>query len=588
MKEQLKHLLTTTVKRLSEQNMISNPNAAEVQIDRTRDKQFGDFSCNIAMILAKPNQAKPRDLAQQIIDHIPTADFVEKIEIAGPGFINFYLNETAQHSVINTILASGKDFGHSQVGNNEKINIEFVSSNPTGPLHVGHGRGAAYGAAVANLLTTAGFDVHREYYVNDAGRQMDILTTSIWLRYLELAGEKFRFPKNGYQGDYVKDMALEIQKNHADSLVWPASEVFENIPLDSQEDGSGDKEAHIDGLIERAKSMLGKNSYHAVHQLGLNTILDGIREDLADFGVIFDEWYSEQRVVDEDAITHVCDKLKAAGHTYDKEGGLWFKATEFGDDKDRVLLRSDGRPTYFASDAAYHLTKFERGAERLIDIFGADHHGYISRIKAAVAALGQPTDKFDIPIVQFAVLYRGDKKVQMSTRSGSFITLRELYEEVGKDAARFFYTMRKAEQHLDFDLELAKSQSSENPVYYIQYAHARICSIFRQLADKGLEWDQAQGSENLDLLLVDHEKSLIEKLTHYPELLQAAALNYEPHLLAHYLRELANEFHTYYNAHQFLVDDAALRNARLNLIKATQHILVNGLELLGVSAPEAM
>lgn len=586
MKKLIKQLIEQSLTALQQQSGLELEQQPEIQIDHVKDPRFGDFSCNIAMLLAKPAKQKPRDLATSLVNLLPETDFVDKTEVAGPGFINFYLNETAQHSIISDVLAAGAAYGSSTYGAGQKINFEFVSANPTGPLHVGHGRSVAYGAACANLLDKVGYDVHREYYVNDAGRQMDILATSIWLRYLESCGEKFAFPVNGYKGDYINDIAALLKQEHGDSLHRPSHEVFKDIPED--EPDGGDKEEHIDALIAKAQELLGDTGYLNVLNCGLDEILNDIRADLEEFGVVYQQWYSERSLFDTNKVSHCIEKLKAAGYTYEQDGNLWFRSTEFDDDKDRVLVRQNGKPTYFASDIAYHADKLERGAEQLIDVLGADHHGYVARVMASLQALGVDQNKLKILIVQFAILYRGKDKVQMSTRSGSFITLRELREEVGKDAARFFYVMRKSEQHLDFDLELAKSQSSDNPVYYIQYAHARICSVMRQLSEQNLTWDREQGLEQVQLLLEPQEKALVERLARYTEVVHTAAVNHEPHQLAHYLRNLANDFHTYYNAQQFLVDDAAVRNARLCLILATKQILANGLDLLGVSAPEEM
>ncbi|MBB71720.1 MAG: arginine--tRNA ligase [Legionellales bacterium] len=588
MKKTLADLVKAALDKLVADGTLTGPLPASIQIEHTRDKQFGDFACNIAMMLAKPAKRNPRELAQAIIDNLPDNAGIEKIEIAGPGFINFYLTDTALHSIIEEILLAKADYGKQSFGDNQKINVEFVSANPTGPLHVGHGRGAAYGAALSDLLAHVDYNVEREYYVNDAGRQMNILATSIWLRYLELCGETIAFPRNGYKGKYIIAIAEQLQKQHNDAFHWPAAEVFQNIPLDEQADGSGNKEAHIDGLIEKAKALLGDSGFRSVLQLGLDDILADIRDDLAEFGVSFESWFSERRLFDEGIVEACLERLKASGHTYEKDGNIWFRSTDFDDDKDRVLIRANGQPTYFAADIANHMNKFDRGADKIIMIFGADHHGYVARVRGALKALGIDNDNVHIPLVQFAVLYRGKEKVQMSTRSGEFITLRSLREEVGNDAARFFYTMRKAEQHLDFDLELAKSQSTDNPVYYIQYAHARVCSVFRQLDEKNLTWDETAGLANTGLLLEPQEKQLIETLTKFPEIVAAAAQSFEPHNTGHYLRDLANSFHTYYNAHQFIVDDEALRNARLCLVKATQQVLKNGLKLLGVSAPEQM
>ena len=464
--------------------------------------------------------------------------------------------------------------------------MEFVSANPTGPLHVGHGRGAAFGATVANLLEAMGFQVHREYYVNDAGRQMNILATSVWLRYLELGGESIPFPANAYRGDYVRDIAAMLHAEHGDAYAVPAAQMLAGLPPDEPQ--GGDKESYIDALTERCKTLLGDNRYRYVFELGLNSILDDIRDDLKGFGVEYEEWYSERSLADSGAVNRAIERLREAGHIYEKGGALWFRSSGLGDEKDRVVQRENGQTTYFASDIAYHMEKFERGFDWVIDVWGADHHGYVPRVKAALQTMGLDPSKLDVLLVQFAILYRNGVRAQMSTRSGEFVTLRDLRQEVGNDAARFFYVMRKSEQHLDFDLDLAKSQSNDNPLYYIQYAHARVCSVVRQLQEKGLSWDKALGMAQLSLLSEVHEEALLVVLSRYAEVLEAAALNHEPHQLAHYLRELAYGFHAYYNAHTFLVDDAALRDARLNLVLAVRQVLNNGLTLLGVSAPEAM
>jgi arginyl-tRNA synthetase len=589
MKSQFQQLVTRALEQLAADGLIAAEQLPIPVIERGRSPEHGDFACGVAMVLARLARSKPRELAQRIVAALPAAPFLERVEIAGPGFINFFLSASAYHSLVAEILEQGHDFGRSGIGEGKRVQVEFVSANPTGPLHVGHGRGAAYGAVVADLLAAVGYDVHREYYVNDAGRQMDILGTSVWLRYLELCGEDLSFPSNGYKGDYVWDIAASLHRDHGDAYRHSAEEVFPGIALDeTPETPEGDKEAHIDGLIARAKQLLGDNRYRFVFELALNTILDDIRDDLELFGVRYDQWYSERSLTETGAVNKALERLRASGHLYQKDGALWFRSTEFGDEKDRVVERENGQTTYFASDIAYHMDKLERGFERVIDVWGADHHGYVPRVKAALQALGDDPGRLDVLLVQFANLYRGGEKVQMSTRSGSFVTLRALRKEVGTDAARFFYVMRKCEQHLDFDLDLAKSRNSENPVFYVQYAHARVCSVLRQAAEKGIAVELSPGTRNLELLDAEHEQRLLVSLSRYPETLEQAALNEEPHLLAQYLRELANDFHTYYNAQQFLVPVAALRDARLKLILATRQVLKNGLNLLGVSAPESM
>jgi arginyl-tRNA synthetase len=586
LKAQIESLLNAAIAGLQAEGGLPHDVAVKVEIDRARSKEHGDFACNVALALAKAARAKPRELAERIVKALPASPLVAKVEIAGPGFINFFLKQNAYQQVIAQILDAGTGYGRSTVGAGKRVQVEFVSANPTGPLHVGHGRGAAYGAAVADLLAATGFSVHREYYVNDAGRQMDILATSVWLRYLELCGEKFVFPSNAYKGDYVYDIGATLHRTKADKYRHPADKLFEGVPADEPQ--GGDKEKHIDALIERCKAMLGPQGYRSLFDLGLNVILDDIRQDLKEFGVVYEEWYSERALVETGAADRAIERLKKSGHAYEKDGALWFRSTDYGDEKDRVLVRDNGQKTYFAHDIAYHMDKLERGFDRVIDIWGADHHGYVPRVKAALAALGDDPSKLDVLLVQFAILYRGGEKAQMSTRSGEFVTLRELRAEVGNDAARFFYVLRKCEQHMDFDLDLAKSQSNDNPVFYIQYAHARVHSVFRQLKEKGFTRDRTRDATGLDRLNESHEQAMMTTLARYPEVVESAALAHEPHVLAYYLRELANDFHTYYNAHTFLVDDIVLRNARLNLIDATRQVLANGLGLLGVSAPETM
>ncbi|MBA2653674.1 MAG: arginine--tRNA ligase [Gammaproteobacteria bacterium] len=561
----------------------------KIHIERTRDQKHGDYASNIAMILAKPLKKNPRHLAEELVNYIPKSADLEKIEIAGPGFINFHLTESALQTIVTDILKADGIYGHASIGNNKTVIIEFVSANPTGPLHVGHGRHAAYGATVANLLEAIGYKVHREYYVNDAGRQMQILTVSIWLRYLELFGHSFPFPSNAYKGDYIMDIAKELKVNFLEKFCRPLTDIFSNLPDDQKEDGTGgDKEIYIDALISRAKSLLGEENYELILKDGLKAILNDIREDLAQFGVTFQEWFSEKSLQTNGDITRGLERLQKTDSVYERDGATWFQATSYGDEKDRVVIRENGQSTYFASDVGYHLNKYERKFDLILDLFGADHHGYAPRIKAFLKAAGEDENKVQVLLIQFAILYRGKQKVSMSTRGGTFVTLRELREEVGNDAARFFYVMRKCDQHLDFDLELAKSKSNENPVYYIQYAFARICSVERQLDHLNLQLDMNMGLENRHLLTSDYEKNLLRILSQFPEIIEASAVNYEPHILVHYLQELATYFHTYYNACKFIVEEKELRNARMCLIVAVKVVIGNSLKILGVSAPEIM
>ena len=554
-------------------------------LERTRDPSHGDFATNAAMQLARVAKRKPRELAEAIVAALPPSELVSKVEIAGPGFINFHLSPAAYSRELERVLELGDAYGRSRLGGGQRVMVEFVSANPTGPLHVGHGRHAAFGASLANLLDAAGWSVHREYYINDAGRQMDILAASVWLRYLECFGEQFPFPSNGYRGDYLHPIADKLVEKAGRTLVRPAADVFRDLPPDAP---AGDKDLYIDAVIERAKALLGPDGFRLAFDLALGDILADIRQDLEEFGVRYDRWFSERSLTDDGAIDHALDLLRKNGVVYTKDGAEWFRATDFGDEKDRVVVRENGAKTYFASDIAYHLNKCERGFEHLVDVLGSDHHGYIARVRAGLTAMGRSADCLEVRLMQFVTLYRGGEKVQMSTRSGEFVTLRELRREVGNDAARFFYVLRSNDQHLDFDLQLATSRSNENPVYYIQYAHARVCSVFRQLREKGLEYDAAHGRASLARLVEPHELALLASISRYPEVIEQAALQRAPHVLVHYLRELANDFHTYYNAHQFLVEDRALRDARLALVTGLRQVIRAGLGLLGVSSPEAM
>jgi len=587
LKQHLAELIRQGLARLQADGVVTLDPGMPVEIERARSKEHGDFACNVALGLARVAKAKPRELAQKIVAALPASAQVQKVEIAGPGFINFFLTPAAYHAVVHTILDNKDRYGRSERGAAIRIHMEFVSANPNGPLHVGHGRGAAYGDSLARLLDAAGYRVHREYYINDAGRQMDILALSVWLRYLELCGEQFDFPANGYRGDYVYDIGATLHREHGQRLQRSVEDLF--VGLAHARDPAHDEESHMDALVARMRALLGADDYRLVHGLGLAAMLANIRKDLEEFGVRYDEWYPESRLIETGAVERALALLATRGFLYEKDGARWFAATRFGDEKDRVVVRENGAITYFASDIAYHLAKFERGFARAIDIWGSDHHGYVARVKAALAAMDRDPDALTVLLVQFAVLFRGGQKQQMSTRSGEFVTLRELRAEVGNDAARFFYVLRKSEAHMDFDLDLAKSQSTDNPVYYIQYAHARIHSVFRQLQERAFSRATDPARIDLNRLTESHETELMARLAQYPEAIEQAAGDYAPHQLAYYLRDLANDLHTYYNAHEFLLkDDEALRDARLTLIDATRQVLANGLQLLGVSAPESM
>ncbi|HRD34411.1 MAG TPA: arginine--tRNA ligase [Rhodocyclaceae bacterium] len=559
-----------------------------IHLERPKQAGHGDFATNLALQLAKPLRRNPRELAALLLTELPASAQIVKTEVAGAGFINFTLAAAAKTVVVGEVLARGAAFGRGET-KGVKVQVEFVSANPTGPLHVGHGRGAAYGASLGSVLEFAGYDVFREYYTNDAGRQMDILALSTWLRYLALFGIEVAFPPNGYQGDYVVDMARDLRAAHADRFARvAAAQILDATPglpdPDRKDDEAKDqREAHLDALIANAKQLLGQD-YAWVHGFALNEQLGGCRDDLEGFGVHFDRWFSEKSLFDTGLVERAVAELEARGHVYVQDGAKWFRSTSFGDEKDRVVQRDNGQYTYFASDIAYHLNKFERGFDRIVNVWGADHHGYIARVKGAVAALGLPADRLDVALVQFAVLYKNGQKASMSTRSGEFVTLRSLREDVGNDACRFFYVLRKSDQHLDFDLDLAKSQSNENPVYYIQYAHARVCSVVQQWG--GVCSDLA--SADFGRLDAERELALCARLTAYPEAVQNAASDYAPHQVAFYLKDLAGDFHSWYNAERILVDDEELKLARIALACAVREVLAGGLRMLGVSAPESM
>jgi arginyl-tRNA synthetase len=563
--------------------------AAADTVERTRDASHGDFASNIAMRLAKPARRNPREIAANIVDALPDDDVIDKVEIAGPGFINFYLSPPAYHAEIVTILDQGENYGRQTPKQRPRILLEFVSANPTGPLHVGHGRHAAFGATLGNVLEAAGYSVTREYYVNDAGRQMDILGVSVWLRWLEARGIPVPFPRAGYRGDYIREVATTIDTGGIEE--HDADTVLDGLPEDvegSSPEAKKAQEAYVEALVHRAKALLGAEDFDRIRRQSLESIRSDIEDDLAEFGVTFDNWFSEQSLTDEHRIDDALRLLSERGVLYEKDGATWFPATRYGDEKDRVVVRDNGIKTYFASDIAYHFDKRERGFDLLIDVLGADHHGYVARVRAGLEAMGYAGDDLEVPFMQFVTLYRGGEKMQMSTRSGEFDTLRQLRNEVGNDAARFFYVSRSNDQHLDFDLDVAKSQTQDNPVYYIQYAHARIASVFRQLGEKKLAWDEQNGRAKLPLLTDDREKELMTALSRYPEFIELAATNRAPQHLVHYLRDLASDFHSWYNANKFIDDPDDLRDARLALCTAVRTVIANGLAILGVSAPESM
>jgi arginyl-tRNA synthetase len=553
--ELLKELLLRAAQDVAGGKGLSPEELPEVLLERPRHEGQGDWASNIAMLLAKPLKAKPRELAEEIVSKIGKDPHLEKMEVAGPGFINFFVTNLWVRDVLETAVKKRENFGRSGQGKGRKVQVEFVSANPTGPLHVGHGRGAAVGDMTASLLEYAGWEVEREYYINDAGLQMNLLGQSTQARYFEILGEaeKAPFPENGYKGDYIYDLAKEVIEREGKS--------FLEMPLEE--------------------------SFPIFQAHAANTILDGIRQDLELFGVRFDVWFSEKSLYEKGLVESALDFLKQRGHAYDKDGALWFRTTAFGDDKDRVLVRSNGVTTYFASDVAYHKEKFDRGFDLVIDVWGADHHGYVPRMKAAVEALGKDREALQILLIQFVNLLRGGHQVSMSTRSGEFVTLREVLDEVGIDAARFFFAMRRCDSHLDFDLELAKKASTDNPVFYVQYANARIQSIMREADSRGIEI-AASSSVDLGLLKEPEEKALAKRIARFPEEIEKAASELAAHRIAFFAYDLASDFHAFYNAHRVLGVEDEVSKARLYLVEAARVALTNALGILRVKAPERM
>lgn len=582
MRTQLEELVTKALADMLQGDLPQGIDTS-AQISRTRDPRHGDFTTNLAMRLAKPLRRKPRDIAEALVAHLPAEPWVDAVTIAGPGFVNFKLSAAAFQRELTGVLAAGETYGLSELGKGIKVLLEYVSANPTGPLHVGHGRLAAYGASVANLLRATGHDVHEEYYVNDAGRQMNILGASVWIRYAQESGVAVTLPAKAYQGDYVGQIAAGLKETQTDSLL-----LDHQLVADALAGAAGDEEKELDCLVELLSTQLGADGFRHCIDAALDNILEDIRDDLAEFGVTPNHWFSERSLITAGALERALAEVKRRGHLYEKEGATWFKSTDFGDDQDRVVVRDNGVHTYFASDIAYHFEKRQRGFDVLLNVLGADHHGYVARLRGGLEAMGENSDSLEVRLIQFVALFRGKNRIAMGTRSGEYVTLRELRKEVGNDAARFFYVMRSNDQHLDFDLELAASQSDDNPVYYIQYAFARIASILRRRQEQGLAPRPKQSAAALEQLKEPQEITLLTELSRYPEIVELAATNRAPQTMVHYLRELAAAFHTYYGAHKVLVDDVPLANARALLVLGTQQVLHNGLGLLGVSPPERM
>ncbi|MCY0967376.1 arginine--tRNA ligase [Parathalassolituus penaei] len=561
MKPQIAELLAAAVAQLKQDNVLPAEFEANIQVENTRDKSHGDLATNLAMTLAKVAGKNPRQLAQMIIDALPASELVEKVEIAGPGFINFFLSQASTNSLLKAILEAGETYGRNNSGAGKKVQVEFVSANPTGPLHIGHGRGAAVGDCICRLLEANGWDVTREFYYNDAGQQINNLALSVQARCKGLTPDHESWPADGYRGDYIIDLANSYM--------------------------NGDTVVSEDQSYTGAKDA---DDLEAIRHFAVAYLRREQDLDLKAFGVNFDVYFLESSLYTEGKVEDVVQRLINSGYTYEDGGALWLKTTEFGDDKDRVMRKSEGGYTYFVPDVAYHLNKWQRGFERVVNEQGADHHSTITRVRAGLQALnvGIPQGWPDYVLHQMVTVMRGGEEVKISKRAGSYVTLRDLIDEVGRDATRYFLAARKADGQLTFDIDLAREQSSDNPVYYIQYAHARVCSIFRKLEESGLSWTLESGLAVLDKLELESEKDLIVRLGRFPEVVKSAGSSNEPHMVANYLKDLAAEFHTYYNSEKTLVEDADVRNARLTLAEAVRQVIYNGLHLLGVSAPTEM
>ena len=589
MKELLRDALKDSLKSLEEQHDV-DLSTIKIEVKENKEKDFGDFSTNLALVLSKKLSEQPKKIAEILLGELDKKEFIDSIEIAGPGFINFFLSQTSRTEILKTVNKEKNKFGFSQKkeAGPDKILIEYVSSNPTGPLHVGHGRGAAFGSVLSSILRATGNDVDEEYYVNDQGRQIEILSLSVWLRYLMIFNQINLFPNNCYQGTYIVELAEELKRDYGEKFSITKEiedQISQMLQLDMEEEA-------LDGLISQSKEALNE-SFDEIKSFVLNRILKNIEGDLKDFGVKHNSWFKESTMfrADKDKtplINKALDSLEAKKQLYEKDGALWFKSTDFGDEKDRVVKRENGATTYFASDIAYHANKYDRGYSKIINIWGADHHGYLPRVKAAMSALDEDTDKFEVVFIQFANLIRNGKKLSMSTRAGEFISLSELIEEVTSEAARFFYINRKGNQHLDFDLDLAKEQSKDNPLYYVQYAHARICSVFDKLKENKKSYKESIAMDSLDQLNSEQEIEIQKLLSQFPEVVIRSAANYEPHLICYYLRQLAGTFHSYYNNEKILVEEESTLQARLFLISAVRQVIFNGLMILGISAPETM
>ncbi len=554
MKLTLTDILAEALGRAKDKGELKLQTQPAISLDTPREKSHGDLATTVALALAKPEGKAPRAIAEIIIRNIQDENgIIAKTEIAGPGFINFFLRQDRWSQALFDIASEGSEFGFTNIGKGTKVQVEFVSANPTGPLHVGHGRGAAVGDALANLLAAVGYDVQREFYINDAGRQIRLLAQSIHARYQQALGNNIPFPEDGYHGEYIAEIAQDFIKARGSACL--------NKPF------------------EECAALFG--------DFGKEAMLADITKDLEDFGVRFDVWFSEQSLLADGSVQKSIGELKERGYAYEQDGALWLKSTAFGDDKDRVVVKQDGDYTYLAADIAYHRNKLQRGFAQLVNIWGADHHGYIPRVQAVIQAFGHPQDSLQVLLVQLVSIVRHGQPVAMSKRAGTFVTLRDVVQEVGADAARYIFLTRRSDSHLEFDLDVAKEQSRENPVYYVQYAHARIASLFREAASRGVS-TPARETVDLALLDLEEEQAIIKLLAKYPEMIEEAALAFEPHRITYYLQDLAGLLHNYYFKHRIISEDAGRMGARLFLMQQAQAVLRSALKVLGVSAPEKM
>jgi arginyl-tRNA synthetase len=583
MKQTLTEILLRALTRAKEKGELKLETLPAITLDTPREKSHGDLATTLAMTLAKPESKPPRKIAELIIRNIEDRDgILQKTEIAGPGFINFFFKQDRWKKTLFDIDTEGAQYGLTDIGKGERVLVEFVSANPTGPLHVGHGRGAAVGDALANLLTAVGYDVQREFYINDAGRQMKLLKDSVKARYLESRGQVVTFPEDGYHGEYIKEIAESL-----DSSIPATYSTKASLPVNKGIRAKNSEDADEEGAAGTSASFSIPFDDEYIANFSKDQMLGDIKKDLEAFGVRFDVWFSEKSLLADRSVQKSIEELKERGFAYERDGALWLRSTAFGDDKDRVIIKQDGEYTYLATDIAYHRNKLARGFTQLVNIWGADHHGYIPRVQALIQAFGHPKDSLHVLLVQLVAILRHGQPVPMSKRAGDFVTLRDVVQDVGSDAARYIFLTRRSDSHLDFDLDVAKEQSRENPVYYVQYAHARLASLFREAESRGIA---IPSRERVDLLLLDleEEQNIIKALAKYPEVVEEAALAYEPHRLTFYLQDLAGLLHNYYFKHRVITEDASRTSSKLFLLKQVKTAIQSALKILGVNAPERM